>query len=87
MAAPRSSKDKFFEKIINPYLQEVLKHPQAIETRERVLHIRDVQGPKKTGSMEARLEAVDQENFKCRGTVGHGLSANHSMITEFTHDH
>ena len=53
-------KDKFFfEKVINPYLPEVLKHCQAIEMREGVLHIRDVQGPKRTGSVEARLEAVE----------------------------
>ena len=48
-------KDKFFEKVINPYLAEVLRHPQAIEMREGVLHIRDVEGLKRTGSMETRL--------------------------------
>ncbi|XP_020198743.1 uncharacterized protein [Aegilops tauschii subsp. strangulata] len=87
MAPPSSSKDKFFEKVINPYLSEVMKHPQAIEMREGVLHIRDVQGPKRTGSVEARLEAVEQDIFKCQGMVEHGLSANHSMITEFARDH
>jgi len=87
MAPPSSSKDKFYEKVINPYLPEVMKHPQAIEMREGVLHIRDVQGPKKTGSVESRLEAVEQEIFKCQGMVERGLSANHSMITEFTHNH
>ena len=87
MTSPSSSKDKFYEKVINPYLPEVMKHPQAIEMREGVLHIRDVQGPKKTGSVESRLEAVEQEIFKCQGMVERGLSANHSMITEFTHDH
>ncbi|XP_020198091.1 uncharacterized protein [Aegilops tauschii subsp. strangulata] len=86
MAAPSSSKDKFFERVINPYLLEVMKHPQAIEMRERVLHIRDVQRSKKAGTVEARLEAVEQEIFKCQGVVEHGLNANHLMITEFTHD-
>ncbi|XP_020155011.1 uncharacterized protein [Aegilops tauschii subsp. strangulata] len=87
MAAPSSSKEKFFKRVINPYLSEVMKHPQAIEMRERVLHIRDVQGRKKTGSVEARLEAVEQEIFKFQGMVEHGLSANHLMIMEFTRDH
>ena len=54
---------------------------------EGVLHIRDVQGPKKTGSEKARLEAVEQEIFKCQGMVERGLSANHSMITEFIREH
>ena len=87
MASPSSSKDKFYEKVINPYLPEVMKHPQAIERREGVLHIRDVQGPKKTGSVENRLEAVEQEIFKCQGMVERGLNANHSMIMEFTREH
>ena len=36
--------------------------------------------------MAARLEAVEQDIFKCQGMVERGLSANHSMITEFTRD-
>jgi hypothetical protein len=39
MAAPSSSKDEFFEKVINPYLSGVMKHPQAIEMHEGLLHI------------------------------------------------
>jgi hypothetical protein len=78
---------KFYEKVINPYLPEVMKHPQAIEMPEGVLHIRDVQGPKKEGSEKARLEAVEQEIFKCKGMVERGLCANHSMITDFVREH
>ncbi|KAE8775709.1 40S ribosomal protein S5-1 [Hordeum vulgare] len=54
---------------------------------EGVLHIRDVEGPKKTGSVEARLEAMEQQVFKCQGMVERGLNANHMMITEFTNKH
>ncbi|KAE8819545.1 40S ribosomal protein S5-1 [Hordeum vulgare] len=54
---------------------------------EGMLHIRDVEEPKKTGSMEARLEAMEQQGFKCQGTVERGLNANHMMITEFTNKH
>ncbi|KAE8790835.1 40S ribosomal protein S5-1 [Hordeum vulgare] len=83
MTSPRPSKDKFFEKVINPYLSEVMKHPQAIDMSNGVLHIRDVQSPKKEGSEKARLAAMEQEIFKCQGIVERGLSANHSMITDF----
>ena len=72
MASPSSSKDKFYD-----------KHPQAIEMHEGVLQFRDVQGPKKTGNMEAKLVAVEQEIFKCQGMFESGQSANHSMITDF----
>ena len=61
MASPSASKDKFFERVINPYLAEVLQHPQTIEMREGVLHICDVEGPRRAGSMETKLEAVEQE--------------------------
>ncbi|KAE8814673.1 40S ribosomal protein S5-1 [Hordeum vulgare] len=54
---------------------------------EGMLHIHDVEGPKKTGSVEARLEAMEQQVFKCQGMVDHGLNANHMMITEFTSKH
>jgi hypothetical protein len=37
--------------------------------------------------VEARLEAVEQVIFKCQGMVERGLSANHSMIMEFTREH
>ena len=87
MAPSSALKDKLFEKVINPYLAEVLQHPQTIEMREGLLHIRDVEGPRKTGSTEARLEALEQEVFKCQEMVERGLDSNHIMITEFTNNH
>ena len=87
MTSPNDPKDKIFEKVINPYLTKVLKHPQSIKMSEGMLHIHDVEGPKKTGSMEARLEAMEQQVFKCQGMVERGLNANHMMITEFTNKH
>ncbi|KAE8796611.1 40S ribosomal protein S5-1 [Hordeum vulgare] len=87
MASPKALKDKFFEEVINLYFAGVLQHPQSIEMREGVLHIRDVEGPKKTESVEARLEAMEQQVFMCQGMVERGLNANHMMITEFTNKH
>ena len=87
MSSSSAPKDQFFEKVINPYLAEVLQHPQTIEMREGLLHIRDVEGPRKTGITEARLEALEQEVFKCQEMVERGLDSNHIMITEFTNNH
>ncbi|KAI4978293.1 hypothetical protein ZWY2020_014847 [Hordeum vulgare] len=87
MTSPNAPKDKIFEKVINTYLTEVLKHPQSIKMSEGILHIRDVEGPKKTGSMETKLEAMEQQVFKWQGMVERGLNANHMMITEFTSNH
>ncbi|KAE8801082.1 40S ribosomal protein S5-1 [Hordeum vulgare] len=82
MTTSSSSRDKFFEKVINPYLLEVMKHLQTIDMHEGLLNIREVQGPKKEGSKKVRLTTVEQEIFKCKGMVEHGLSVNHSMITD-----
>ena len=87
MSSPSASKDKFFERVINPYLAEVLHHPQTIEMREGVLHIRDVEGPRRTGSVETKLEVVEQQVFKCQGMVERGLNANQMMSMEFTNNH
>ena len=87
MASPSAPKDKFFERVINPYLAEVLQHPQTIEMREGVLHIRDVEGPRSTGSVETKLEAMGQQVFKCQGMVERGLNAKQMMIAEFTNNH
>ncbi|KAE8779569.1 40S ribosomal protein S5-1 [Hordeum vulgare] len=52
-----------------------------------MLHIRDVEGPKKTGSVETRLEAMERQVFNCQGMMERGLNANRMMITEFTSNH
>ena len=87
MTSSNAPKDKFFEKFINPYLAEVLQHPQTIEMRDGLLHIRDVEGPRRTGSVETRLEAMEQQVFKCQGMVERRLNANHMMIAEVTNNH
>ena len=65
----------------------MLHHPQTIEMRDGLLHIRDVEGPKGTGSVETRLEAMEQQVFKCQGMVERGLNSNHMMIADFTSNH
>ncbi|KAE8793492.1 40S ribosomal protein S5-1 [Hordeum vulgare] len=79
--------DQLHGQINDLQTQNLLQHPQSIEMREGMLHIRDVEGPKKTGSVETRLEAMEQQVFKCQGMVKRGLNANHMMITEFTNKH
>ena len=37
--------------------------------------------------METRLEAMEQQVFKCQGMGERGLNANHMMTAEFTNNH
>ena len=76
MTSPSAPKDKFFKNVINPYLAKVLQHPQTVEMREGLLHIRYVEGPRRTGRVETRLEAMEQQVFKCQGIVEPGLDSN-----------
>ncbi|KAE8800375.1 40S ribosomal protein S5-1 [Hordeum vulgare] len=63
-----------------------MQHSQAIQMRDGMLHIRNVQRPKGTGSVEARLEGMEQEVFRCKGMVKRGLKANHLMFAYYTRD-
>ena len=36
--------------------------------------------------MDARLEAMEQEVFRCKGMVERGVNANHLMIADYTRD-
>ena len=83
----KHSQGQVFQEGHHPYLAEVPHHPQTIEMREGVLHIRDVEGPRSTGSVETKLEAMEQQVFKCQGMLGRGLNANQMMIAEFTNNH
>ena len=58
-----------------------MMHPKTLEYRDGVLHIKDLEGPKKEGEEKARLRDVEQELFKCQRMVERGLDANHTMIT------
>ncbi|KAE8806997.1 40S ribosomal protein S5-1 [Hordeum vulgare] len=63
-----------------------MQQPQAIQMQDGVLHIHDVKGPKGTGCVEARLEAMEQEVFRCKAMVECGLNANHLLIVDYTRD-
>ncbi|KAE8791350.1 40s ribosomal protein s5-1 [Hordeum vulgare] len=54
---------------------------------EKIAEQSSPKGPKKTGRVEARLKAMEQQVFKCQGMVERGLNANPMMITEVNNKH
>ena len=82
MASPSSPKDMFVVNVINPYLAEVKKHPQVVQMKEGVLHQEDLKGPIKEGSVQARLEEVEQEVFKYKKMTERGVEANFDITNE-----
>ena len=82
MTCPSTPKDDFFKNVINPYLAEVKMHPQVLQLKDRVLHKKDLEGPKEEGDVKARLEEVEHEVFKYKKMVERGVCVNHSIIAE-----
>ncbi|KAE8812855.1 hypothetical protein D1007_10184 [Hordeum vulgare] len=87
MASPKSPKDKFLVNVINPYLAEVKRHPQTLWVEDGVLHKEDLKGLVKEGSTRASLEEVEQEVFKYKLMIEHGVEANYDIIAELKREH
>jgi hypothetical protein len=49
--------------IINSHMRELKMHPKKLSLKDGKLQIEDVQGPTREGSLEARMEALEQEVF------------------------
>ncbi|KAK1681759.1 hypothetical protein QYE76_042607 [Lolium multiflorum] len=56
-----TQKDSFFEDVVNPYMNELKMHPKELRLVDGELQIKDVQGPKGEGSLEDRMEKLEQE--------------------------
>ena len=82
-----SPKDKFLVNIINPYLAEVKRHPQTLWVGDGVLHKEDLKGLVKDGSTKARLEEVEQEFYKYKKMIEHGVEAKIDIIAEMKAQH
>jgi hypothetical protein len=64
MSSSGPSEENPLADIINPYMRELKMHPKEFSLMDGELQIKDVQGPKGEGSLEARKEALEQEVFK-----------------------
>jgi hypothetical protein len=61
MSSSGSSEENSLADIINPYMRELKMHPKELSLEDRKLQIEDVRGPTGEGSLEARMEALEQE--------------------------
>jgi hypothetical protein len=64
MSLSGSSEENSLADIINPYMRELKMHPKELSLKDGKLQIEDVQGPTGEGSLESRMEALEQEVFK-----------------------
>jgi hypothetical protein len=64
MSSSGSSEENPLMDILNPYMRELKLHPKELSLKDGKLQIEDVQGPTGEGSLEARMEALEQDVFK-----------------------
>jgi hypothetical protein len=64
MSSSSSSEENSLADIINLYMRELKMHPKELSLKDGKLQIEDVQGPTGEGSLETRMEALEQEVFK-----------------------
>jgi hypothetical protein len=63
MDSASNDKENSLADIINPYMRELKMHLKELLLKDGELQIKDVQVPKGEGSLEARMEALEQEVF------------------------
>ena len=58
------SKDNFFVNVVNPYMNELKMNPKELLLKDGKVQGEDVWGPKGEGSLEARMEELEQKVFR-----------------------
>ncbi|KAK1613695.1 hypothetical protein QYE76_019212 [Lolium multiflorum] len=64
MSSSETPKDSSSKDVGNLYMEELRMHPKELLLVEGELQVKDVQGPKGEGSLEDRMEKLEQEVFK-----------------------
>jgi hypothetical protein len=82
-----SSEENSLADIINPYMRELRMHPKELSLKDGELQIKDVQGPIGEGSLEARMEALEQEVFKYKKMVEREVDIIHRINQELVAKH
>jgi chromosome segregation ATPase len=73
--------------IINPYIRELKMHPKELSLKDGELQIEDVKGPTGEGSLEARMEALEQEVFKYKKMAEREVDIIHMINQELIAKH
>ncbi|KAK1644259.1 hypothetical protein QYE76_062064 [Lolium multiflorum] len=87
MSSSGTQKDSFFEDVVNPYMNELKKHPKELLLVDGELQIKDVQGPKGEGSLEDRMEKLEQEVFNYKKMAEREVDIFHKIVSELIDGH
>jgi hypothetical protein len=87
MSSSGSSEENSLADIINSYMRELKMHPKELSLKDGELQIEDVQGPMGEGSLEARMEALEQEVFKYKKMAEHEVDIIYRITQELVAKH
>ncbi|KAK1619024.1 hypothetical protein QYE76_024541 [Lolium multiflorum] len=80
-------KDSSCKDVDNLYMEELRMHPKELLLVEGELQIKDVQGPKGEGSLEDRMEKLEQEVFKYKKMAEREVDIFHKIVSELIAEH
>jgi hypothetical protein len=87
MSLSGSSEENSLADIINPYIRELKMHAKELSLKDGKLQIEDVQGPIGEGSLEARIEALEQEVIKYKKMAEREVDIIHRINEELIAKH
>ena len=87
MSTSGTPKDSFFEDVVNPYMNELKMHPKELLLVDGELKIEDVRGPKGEGSLEDRMEKLEQEVFNYKKMAEREVDIFHKIVSELIDGH
>ena len=70
------------EGVVNRYLNSVMTPPKTVCFKEGVMLVEEVKAPKATGTVEARLDELEDKTFRYGTVVYRNLDAHHFMNLE-----
>ncbi|KAK1692082.1 hypothetical protein QYE76_008779, partial [Lolium multiflorum] len=87
MSSSETPKDSSCKDVDNLYMNELRMHPKELLLVDGELQIKDVQGPKGEGSLEDRMEKLEQEVFKYKKMAEREVDIFHKIVSELIDAH
>ncbi|KAK1650347.1 hypothetical protein QYE76_068152 [Lolium multiflorum] len=87
MSSSETPKDSSCKDVGNLYMEELRMHPKELMLVEGKLQIKDVQGPKGEGSLEDRMEKLEQEVFNYKKMAEREVDIFHKIVSELIAEH
>jgi hypothetical protein len=87
MSSSGSSEENSLADTINPYMRELKMHPKELSLKDGKVQIEDVRGPKGEGSLEARMEELEQEVFRYKKMAEREVDIIHRINQELIAKH